>query len=102
MCVLQNKQLVEDIFDDFILCFFGRKEEMDNSFWRKYFLFGDEVFAGLKEAFPEGESAGVVVYVSDLYAERIKNNEHIDHIMPSEDGWVFYKNKAIIQLVEEE
>lgn len=96
----QNKQLVEDIFDDFILCFFGRKEEMDNNFWRKYFLFGDEVFIGLKEAFPVGEGAGVVVYVGSNTIYRIKNGLVLNNTFKSCQD-ILYRNKAIIQLVEE-
>jgi len=50
------------IFDDLILCFFGRDPDAESSFWRNYFLNGDEGFIGYKIAFPENE----ICYTSSL------------------------------------
>lgn len=43
------------IFEDLVLCFFCRGEELNNPYWRKYFLHGEDRFLGLMEAFPENE-----------------------------------------------
>lgn len=53
------------IFEDLILCFFGRDDDMVNGFWRKYLLHGDEETTGYMEAFPMNEYTLFVTDDSD-------------------------------------
>lgn len=95
----QNEQLVEDLFELFIMrIIWGDVPYSSESFEYTRTL---NTFIATKEQVGR-EKAGVVVYVSDNCKDRIYNNSYIDHIVKSEDGCVFYRNKAIIQLVEEE
>jgi len=43
------------VFEDLVLCFYGRQEDFENKYWRSYFLFGDKIFKGYMEGFPENE-----------------------------------------------
>ena len=94
----QNEQLVEDLFELFIMrIIWGDVLWSDKSFEYTRTL---QSFIATKELMGR-ESAGVVVYVNNGCARRLEDSEYIDHIIRSE-VCVFYKNKAIIQLFEEE
>ena len=94
----QNKQLAEDLFELFIMrIIWGDVPWSDKAFEYTRTL---QSFIATKELMGR-ESSGIVVYVNDGCARRLEDSEYIDHIIRSE-VCVFYKNKAIIQLIEEE
>jgi hypothetical protein len=43
------------IFEDLILCFFGRDEDLEDTYWRPYWIYGDSIFRGYSDSFPENE-----------------------------------------------
>lgn len=72
-------KLERDIFDDFILCFFGKERDLENDYWRSYFIHGDTregcELTGYREVFPENEFIGT--YYSWL-ADRHENYNYIE------------------------
>jgi len=60
-------ELEKLIFEDFVLLFFGRDPESENDYWRDYFLYGDHLFSGYMEAFPDNERALLLFNTSMTY-----------------------------------
>jgi len=95
----QNEQLVEDIFDLSIMYqFFPNKIRCDISARDFIDTKKDDLYVTIKELMGR-EKAGVVVYVSDPCKDVIGIEEFTATV--STDKGSYFKNKAIIQLVEE-
>jgi hypothetical protein len=63
-------ELDRAIFDDLILCFFGKKSDLENSYWRNSFLdgydYGEKAMSsGYRVAFSEGEICDDILEVSE-------------------------------------
>lgn len=94
MKINKNKQLVEDIFDDFILKSMGFSTLAYRD--KALTIFPVKAYKELMGR----ESAGVVVYVSE-YGKDCIINDDVDLVKIESEKTDYYNIKAIIQLVEE-
>lgn len=95
----KNKQLVEDIFDDFILKMLGWDINSPHIEQVKPKIM-DYITFKLVKSLLGREKAGVVVYVGDDCAAEI-NRGAVSYRDIYGDGYNHFKNKAIIQVVED-